>query len=177
MYAFLPGRHAAAFYTLAFVAVMIPISAVPAVADARHNARSPGFFNFFSRWQQPPLQPQQRQPRHSRGASVSTACLPASIKSALADVQRKFGPITVVSAHRGGARIAGTRRASLHATCQAADFRPAKGTYAAVAAHLRQNWSGGLGTYSAGHIHIDTGENYRWHHGAGRRAYASARRR
>jgi hypothetical protein len=101
-------------------------------------------------------------------ASVNSNCLPAAIRTALADVQSRFGPVTVVSAHRPGARMGGGHM-SHHANCQAADFRPAPGTYAAVASHLRQNWQGGLGTYSSGHIHIDTGPNYQWHGGGGRK--------
>jgi hypothetical protein len=102
------------------------------------------------------------------GPSTSTACLPGELRSALADVQSRFGPVVVVSTHRPGARIGGGHM-SKHANCQAVDFRPAPGTYAAVANHLRQTWNGGLGTYSSGHIHIDTGANYRWHTGGGKR--------
>jgi hypothetical protein len=112
----------------------------------------------------------------ARSASTSTNCLPASLRHALADVRQRFGPVEVVSTSRPGARIAGTRHRSLHATCQAVDFRPARGTYAAVAAHLRRSWQGGVGTYSSGHIHIDTGVNYQWHHGAARGSVRSARR-
>jgi len=103
-----------------------------------------------------------------RSPSTSTACLPGELRMALADVHSRFGPVTVVSTHRPGARM-GSGHTSHHANCQAVDFRPAPGTYAAVANHLRKTWSGGLGTYSSGHIHIDTGPNYRWHTG-GRRA-------
>jgi hypothetical protein len=104
----------------------------------------------------------------TQSASVSTSCLPGELRAAIADVQSRFGPVTVVSTHRPGARIGGGHM-SKHANCQAVDFRPAAGTYAAVANHLRQSWNGGLGTYSSGHIHIDTGPNYRWHTGGGRK--------
>jgi uncharacterized protein YcbK (DUF882 family) len=100
------------------------------------------------------------------------------LKGALADVERRFGQVEVVSTHRPGASIAGTRHRSLHATCQAVDFRPARGTYGAVASYLRANWQGGVGTYSSGHIHIDTGVNYQWHSGgAARGSVREARRR
>ena len=188
MYAFFARRRRsfAAFCMLAFAAAAFSAAAdaAPAGGDNRIAAR-PGFLNFFSRWQhmaQPPARYRQRQVRgrqvRGRSAgSVNASCLPPAIKGALADVQRRFGPATIISAHRNGARIRGSGRASLHATCQAVDFRPAPGTYAAVASHLRRNWQGGLGTYSSGHIHIDTGANYRWHHGRSRGAYASTRRR
>jgi hypothetical protein len=112
----------------------------------------------------------------ARSASTSTACLPASLKSALADVQSRFGPVEVVSTHRPGASIAGTRHRSYHSSCQAVDFRPARGTYAAVASYLKGSWQGGVGTYSSGHIHIDTGANYQWHSGAARGSVRSGRR-
>jgi hypothetical protein len=113
----------------------------------------------------------------ARPASTSTGCLPAQLKQAIADVQSRFGPVEVVSTHRPGARISGTGHRSLHASCQAVDFRPARGTYGAVASYLRTNWQGGVGTYSSGHIHIDTGANYQWHHGAARGEVRVARRR
>ncbi|HSK30231.1 MAG TPA: D-Ala-D-Ala carboxypeptidase family metallohydrolase [Candidatus Limnocylindria bacterium] len=103
----------------------------------------------------------------ARRHSSSTSCLPDQLKAALAGVQARFGPVTVISTHRPGARIRGGRP-SLHASCRAVDFKPAPGTYGKVAAHLRSTWSGGIGTYSSGHIHIDMGDNYRWHSG-GRR--------
>ena len=126
-----------------------------------------GLFNFW-RWQQPLTSGTSAAPGPGATSSVNSSCLPAAIRTALADVQSRFGPVTVVSAHRPGARMGGGHM-SHHANCQAADFRPAPGTYAAVAGHLRQNWHGGLGTYSSGHIHIDTGPNYQWHGGGGRK--------
>ena len=113
----------------------------------------------------------------ARSASTDTGCLPASLKGALADVEAKFGPVEVVSTHRPGARIAGSGHRSLHANCQAVDFRPARGTYGAVASYLRANWQGGVGTYSSGHIHIDTGVNYTWHSGGAARGSVRETRR
>ena len=184
MYAFFARRRRsiAAFCMLASAAAVFPAVADAAPVNRRHHAAtSPSFPNFFSRWRrmaEPQVQRGHRQrQRHAGGNSVSTACLPPALKSALAGVQSRFGPVTVVSAHRRGARIRGSGRTSLHASCQAVDFRPAPGTYAAVASHLRSTWHGGLGTYSAGHIHIDTGANYRWHQGGGAYAKATVRRR
>jgi hypothetical protein len=124
----------------------------------------------------PRSEPQQLQ-SPERSASTSAGCLPAPLKQALADVQSRFGAVEVVSTHRPGARISGTGHRSLHASCQAVDFRPARGTYGAVASYLRTNWQGGVGTYSSGHIHIDTGANYQWHQGAARASVRSAERR
>lgn len=93
-------------------------------------------------------------------------CLPASIKAKLGEIRQKFGPVSIVSAHRPGARIAGSGKRSYHASCRAVDFNPPKGKYAQVVAWLKANHSGGVGTYSCGmhHIHIDNGPRVRFHH-------------
>jgi hypothetical protein len=161
-----------------------PTSAAPAKKRWKRAAAAtaapvfPGFFsgfkpfgffsgqNAYASLPGAAAQPTPGAGRHS--PSTNTGCLPGELRMALADVQSRFGPVTVVSTHRPGARIGGGHM-SKHANCQAVDFRPAPGTYAAVAGHLRQTWNGGLGTYSSGHIHIDTGPNYRWHTGGKRR--------
>jgi hypothetical protein len=152
------------------VAVLVVFSAlmIPHSADAQSQKRTPNLFTTFPlmNFWQPQTVPVGPRTTASRGHSTSTACLPGSLKVALADVQRRFGRVTVVSTLRRGARIAGGRP-SMHASCQAVDFRPARGTYSQAAAYLRRTWRGGMGTYSSGHIHIDTGENYRWHQGGG----------
>jgi len=99
--------------------------------------------------------------RHG-GASTSTACLPPIIKKRLGQIRDKFGPVTIISTYRPGARIAGTGRRSKHADCRAVDFKVRN----LEAAHswLNKNHKGGLGIYSGScpHIHIDNGGNYRW---------------
>jgi hypothetical protein len=102
----------------------------------------------------------------AKGASTSGGCLPAAIKARLNEIRSKFGPITIVSTFRRGARIAGSGRASLHASCRAVDFHPPKGKYSAVLAYLQRTHSGGLGTYGCGmhHLHIDNGPKVRFHH-------------
>ncbi len=96
--------------------------------------------------------------------TADPSCLPGQLRAAVGDVSARFGPVSIISTHRPGARIRGGRP-SLHASCRAVDFKPAPGSYGKVASYLRQNWSGGVGTYSTGHIHIDVGERYRWHSG------------
>ena len=98
--------------------------------------------------------------------AAGTGCLPGSIKSKLAQIRSKFGPVRVISTHRPGARIAGSGKRSLHASCRAADFHPPKGKYRQVVAWLKKTHSGGVGTYSCGmhHIHIDNGSRVRFHH-------------
>jgi hypothetical protein len=144
------------------------LSGHPAVAGHKVSPfGTPGFsfLNFLH-----PHQPTTSRPTLGRRStySASTSCLPGQLNAAFADVQARFGPVVVISTHRPGARIRGGRP-SLHASCQAVDFKPAPGSYSRVAAHLRRSWTGGLGTYSSGHIHIDTGENYRCHTGSLRR--------
>lgn len=97
---------------------------------------------------------------------VARSCLPGSLKTTLSQIESRFGPVQVISTHRPGAIVAGSGRPSRHANCQAVDFRPPQGQFQAVAAWLKRNHNGGLGTYSCGmnHIHIDNGPNYRWNH-------------
>ena len=99
-------------------------------------------------------------------ASTSGGCLPASLKSTLATIRSKFGPVSIVSTYRRGARIAGSGHMSYHASCRAVDFHPPAGKYSAVLAYLQKTHSGGLGTYSCGmhHLHIDNGPKVRFHH-------------
>lgn len=110
-------------------------------------------------------------------AEASTGCLPGSIQSTLNQIRAKFGPVSIVSTHRPGARIAGSGKRSYHASCRAVDFHPPKGKYSQVLAYLRANHSGGLGTYSCGmhHIHLDNGPRVHFHkcQGASGKVYAS----
>jgi hypothetical protein len=108
-------------------------------------------------------------------ASTSEGCLPSSLRQRLAQVRSQFGPIRVISTHRPGARIAGSGRVSLHASCQAVDFVPPAGKYSQVAAWLQANHGGGVGTYSSGHIHIDSGSYVRYHRGGGNQYAGSSR--
>lgn len=117
----------------------------------------------------------------AKGASTSGGCLPGAIKAKLNEIRAKFGPITIVSTFRRGARIAGSGHMSYHASCRAVDFHPPKGKYGAVLAYLQRTHSGGLGTYSCGmhHLHIDNGPKVRFHHcvsSSGRIAKAKKRK-
>lgn len=107
-------------------------------------------------------------------AGADTSCLPAAIKAALVNVKAACG-LTVISTRRPGARIAGSKRASMHASCRAADFtsRDYGCVYRALAA-----WRGKLSTDARriGHVHIDDGRYARFEHGRSRR-YARAKHR
>lgn len=98
--------------------------------------------------------------------AAGTGCLPGALKAKLSQIRQKFGPVSIVSTHRPGARIAGSGKRSYHASCRAVDFHPPKGKYRQVVAWLKANHSGGVGTYSCGmnHVHIDNGPRVRFHH-------------
>lgn len=106
--------------------------------------------------------------------NLETGCLPPFLKLTLERLEDKFGKVEIVSTHRPGARVAGTRRISKHADCRAIDFKPASGQYKNAVAWLNENHDGGLGTYSCGmhHIHIDSGEDRHWHKCVGQKVYA-----
>ncbi len=164
---------------LVLITFCLLLSIDPAAARSKKKTATPPpapaaapLFPFFGFWRSQMAQPhahygvgvdrQVVQPRQRVTASTSTGCLPMPLRAALADVQARFGPVQVISTHRPGARIRGGRP-SKHASCQAVDFKPAPGTYRRVAAYLRSSWQGGFGTYTSGHIHIDTGPHYAWH--------------
>lgn len=110
-------------------------------------------------------------------ARAEAACMPSALAAKLNQIRAKFGPVQVISAHRPGARIAGSGRRSYHASCRAVDFNPPRGKYGQVLAWLKSNHSGGVGSYSCGmhHIHIDTGPRIRFHKCQGSGRYAAKR--
>lgn len=98
--------------------------------------------------------------------AAKSGCLPGVIKARLSQIRKKFGRIKIISAHRPGARIAGSGKRSYHASCRAVDFHPPKGQYRKVVSWLKKTHKGGVGTYSCGmhHIHLDNGPKVRFHH-------------
>ncbi len=117
-----------------------------------------------------------------RGPSSGSSCLPGVLKTRLSQIRARFGRVRVISTFRRGARIAGSGRRSLHASCRAVDFHVPRGKYRAVVSWLKRNHFGGVGTYSCGmhHIHIDNGPRVRFHHcvnGRGRPTRYAKRRR
>jgi hypothetical protein len=110
------------------------------------------------------------EPAHARvkpayKPSSTRMCVPTELRRTLDEIEDRFGPVQVVSTHRPGAKIAGSARRSKHADCRAVDFNPPRGKYGEVAAWLKANHPGGVGTYGCGmgHIHIDVGGKARWH--------------
>ena len=154
-----------AFVCVTLLCFLFSDSVAAQEAPSRAEALRSSFLKFW----RPQMPAPAVRARATRSRShANTSCLPGNLRAALANINARFGPVTVISTNRPGARIRGGR-ASLHASCRAVDFRPARGTYGKVAAYLRSTWNGGLGTYSSGHIHIDAGPRYRWHSGGGRR--------
>ena len=123
-------------------------------------------------------------------ARVSTACLPAPLKAALAKVQAACEGFEVTSAARPGARVAGSGRTSLHSSCSAADFKVRVWACAfRVLASIR--WRGSLSTdpttvrcggAHCPHIHVGwkpgSGEHgRRFVHNSTRTMYAAKRKK
>lgn len=144
--------------------IALMLFATPAFADS-------GFDNFPNAFKTESMAEKTlRKSRDSRAPRGSpqghgSHCMPESIRAVLDTVKSLFGSIVIISAHRPGAKIAGTNKASYHSSCRAVDFIPPKNKYNEVAAFLKANWSGGVGTYSCNmrHIHIDTGSRVRFH--------------
>lgn len=90
--------------------------------------------------------------------------MPDSVAEKLMEVERKFGPIQIISSCRPGATVKNTNRPSMHRYCRAVDFNPPKNKYSEVSSFLKRTWWGGVGTYSGrfNHIHIDDNRG-RWH--------------
>jgi uncharacterized protein YcbK (DUF882 family) len=99
--------------------------------------------------------------------AASIKCLPQQLKTTLHKL-KKFGRVQVISTYRKGARIAGTRKISKHASCRAVDFH-LKGNKRAAIKWLRKQRLEVI-TYGCGmhHIHIATG-SYKGHHCVDRR--------
>ena len=98
----------------------------------------------------------------SQAGRHSTGCLPSVVKKRLAEIRKKFGPVTIISTMRRGARISGSGRRSKHADCRAVDFKVRNKMK--VYRWLNKIHNGGVGVYHGpcSHIHIDNGSRTRW---------------
>ena len=91
-------------------------------------------------------------------------CVPGELKSVLAEVAKRYGPITVNSTARSKSSNtrAGGKSKSFHLNCRAIDFRvhgSTKGLLTWLAKHPRV---GGYKRYSSGFYHIDNGPRRSW---------------
>lgn len=90
--------------------------------------------------------------------SAARNCLTPDTQAMLANLERRFGPVKVISTCRPGAKIAGTNKTSQHAHGKAVDFIAPRGRKAEVVRWLYQHNSGLVMTYARmGHVHFDTG--------------------
>jgi hypothetical protein len=114
-----------------------------------------------------PEQPETKtRPRWPVGGMVDApgaprSCLSAAARELLQKIERRFGPMKVVSTCRPGAVIAGTGRPSRHSSGNAVDF-DAGSRKAEVVAWLAANHkAGGTMTYrDMDHIHVDIGRHF-----------------
>ncbi len=91
-------------------------------------------------------------------------CVPSGLKAVLAQVSKKYGPITVNSTFRstGKNRNIGGKEHSMHLSCRAVDFR-VHGNSSGLMQWLASNHSvGGYNRYPAGFYHIDNGPKRTW---------------
>lgn len=150
--------------SLLLVALMLfgTALATPAFADSGFDNFSPTFKNQI---ESAPTKQTTKGKRRTASQGHGSHCIPAEIRVVLDTIKTLFGAVNIISAHRPGAKIAGTNKTSYHSSCRAVDFVPPKNKYNEVAAFLRENWKGGVGTYSCGHrhIHIDTGPTVHFH--------------
>lgn len=109
-----------------------------------------------------PANEQARKGLVSASSDAPTACLPGSLRTALADAASRFGPLTVISTQHLNTRnhAAGSARHKLHETCKAVDFRVDPQRAAEVKAYLRARPGiGGVESYRDGVVHIDADES------------------
>ena len=91
-------------------------------------------------------------------------CVPPRLKSVLAEVTKRWGPVTVNSTHRSQSRnrLVGGKPRSYHLKCQAVDFR-VRGSTKGLARWLSRHPNvGGWKRYASGYFHIDTGPKRTW---------------
>jgi uncharacterized protein YcbK (DUF882 family) len=100
--------------------------------------------------------------RHLAAASGSSVtCLTWEARALLNRIRARFGNVEIVSTCRPGARIAGTRHPSRHASGQAIDFRIPGKKGQVVSWLIANHHNGGVMTYrDMDHIHVDIGPHF-----------------
>jgi len=91
-------------------------------------------------------------------------CVPGRLKSVIAQVSRKFGPVVINSTYRSARknRLVGGKKKSYHKKCQAVDFRVRGRTRGLTRWLARHPKVGGWKRYRSGFYHIDTGPKRTW---------------
>jgi hypothetical protein len=99
--------------------------------------------------------------RHAHGGNTSVTCLTWEARALLNRIRAQFGNVQLVSTCRPGAKIAGTRYPSKHASGQAIDFRVPGRKGQVVQWLIAHHHNGGVMTYSdMDHIHVDIGPHF-----------------
>jgi Bacterial SH3 domain/Peptidase M15 len=89
------------------------------------------------------------------------SCLKPAARALLDRIERKFGPVQVVSTCRAGALIAGTAHPSRHASGNAVDFKAGPRKAAILQWLIATHRAGGTMTYAGmDHIHVDIGPHF-----------------
>jgi hypothetical protein len=97
--------------------------------------------------------------RDAKGAP--RACLTSAARALLERIESNFGPVSVISTCRPGARIAGSGRISRHASGNAVDFEAGARKGAIVSWLIANHHAGGTMTYGdMSHIHVDIGQHF-----------------
>ena len=99
--------------------------------------------------------------RSTSGAPIE--CLPAALRTVLTDLEKRFGPVTIVSTthlHTDN-HSPGSTRANLHSACKAVDIKTSREPNE-VMAYLRSRPDvGGVNTYRNRLVHFDLNANYK----------------
>jgi uncharacterized protein YcbK (DUF882 family) len=96
-----------------------------------------------------------------KSSGTSATCLTSAARNLLGRIRNQFGNVQIVSTCRPGARIAGTRTPSKHASGQAIDFRVPGKKREVVRWLIANHRSGGVMTYNdMDHIHVDVGAHF-----------------
>jgi hypothetical protein len=117
--------------------------------------------------------------RHVRRGSGSRRGLTPAALALLERIESKFGPVSVISGYRPGARVAGSGRVSRHASGNAIDFEAGGRKGAIVTWLIANHHSGGTMTYAGmSHVHVDIGPHFvSLGSGSGRSGYRRSRSR
>lgn len=104
-----------------------------------------------------PAEASEATEKRSSSAKAPTACLPASLKDVLSDVEALFGKVTIVSTTRlhTDNHWRSSVREKLHADCKAVDFRTLSATKDVIAYLRTRRDVGGINSYRNNVIHID----------------------
>jgi uncharacterized protein YcbK (DUF882 family) len=103
-------------------------------------------------------------PQASTGTipGAPTACLPPALRTVLADLEKRFGPLTIVSTTRlhTDNHSPGSSRANLHAACKAVDIKTSREPNELIAYLRSRPEIGGVNSYRNGLVHFDLNANY-----------------